>query len=438
MSIYTSYPLLPGKCFSSISDQRSQVYQSVLKNQNSQTNFLERKTEIIVNENINKNNVEKLYTKSIVPYIQNIKENFHKKETITNKIKYKSSKNLKFWKNKNKTFISEYNNQCLIFSTTVFFREGKFSNCLFLYKESKLIITNNKLYVFPNITSVMNKDILLFINFNLSSCILLCNKKNNNEFSILILGTSKQYSFIINNKEIKEKFTFIIGNIIFSSKGHKNNLLGLSLNKNNDNKTIFIRPKEFESKAKTGDLLLFKSFHRHARLQRIFTCDNYDHIAIVQKYEGIIKMYESSCNFKCKKFEWSSFKSYFHNLLFEKVVYRKLIILNKEKKKYFQDNIEKLMDEFYKETKHKDYYLSIFRMIFKTQPEEYEILKDWSKAKGFCCSSLVAAFYLKLGIINLNCSVHCMKPGDFEQNKKSFVFNPGFFLGPEEIIAFSS
>ena len=40
---------------------------------------------------------------------------------------------------------------------------------------------------------------------------------------------------------------------------------------------------EFEYYAKTGDILLFKSMDKCADLQRLYTCDSYDHVGIIYK-----------------------------------------------------------------------------------------------------------------------------------------------------------
>ena len=73
----------------------------------------------------------------------------------------------------------------------------------------------------------------------------------------------------------------------------------------------------------------------------------------------------------------------------------------------------------------------------KRKPKEYELNNDWNKAEGFSCSSLIAAYYIKLGIIKLDKTIHSILPGDFEENKY-LNFLPGFSLGPEKIIEFSS
>ena len=70
-------------------------------------------------------------------------------------------------------------------------------------------------------------------------------------------------------------------------------------------------------------------------------------------------------------------------------------------------------------------------------PDSYEYENNFYEAKGFCCSSLAATIYLRLGVIKLVKSVHSTRPGDFEQNNNRLAFSEGFSLGPEKIIDFS-
>ena len=78
------------------------------------------------------------------------------------------------------------------------------------------------------------------------------------------------------------------------------------------------------------------------------------------------------------------------------------------------------------------------KIIFRCKPNEYEIKGEWEKAKGFCCSSLAAAFYSYNKVIKLKKSAHCFRPGDFEQDKNRLYIQPGFSFGPEQIIEFSN
>ena len=361
------------------------------------------------------------------------------------------------------------------YQTLAFYKEGNYCDNIKKYKECRLLLKENYLYVLNNYNNKRNKisinDInpensfllklekdknineqdkkyikydydlshpLLCLNFNLLSCILLINRKYSNEFSILILGTNKKYSFIIEDQQKKENFCFLIGNFIYNSDGYKYNKLDLALNRKYFYLNTFITPDDFECMAKTGDIILFKTKHILSNLQRFFTRDNYDHIAFIQSNYGFITIFDASKNGSCKSHYWGSFKASLNNLAFDKICYRRLNIEEKnyEKKMEIQENIENITEQFLIEVMNKKYYLSICNILFKSKPKKYEIDGEWEKADGYSCSSLVAALYIKLGVIKLEKSVHCIKPGDFEQNKNLY-FQPGYSLGPEKIIEFS-
>ena len=124
---------------------------------------------------------------------------------------------------------------------------------------------------------------------------------------------------------------------------------------------------------------------------------------------------------------------------FKKIVYRRLNIEEKNWKKKWeiQRRIEKGTEDFIEETKDKKYYLSLCNILCRGKPKNYEMKNEWEKCEGYSCSSLVAAYYIKLGIIKLKKTIHSVLPGDFEENKK-ICFKPGFSLGPEKIIEFST
>jgi len=280
---------------------------------------------------------------------------------------------------------------------------------------------------------------ILCINFDLVSCILLINNITPNEFSLLILGTKKRYSFIIEEKEIKEKCCYILGNLIHNSEGYDYNQLSLVLSHKYFETRTYITPEEFEYSAKTGDLVLFKANHCLADIQRMFTCDKYDHIAIVHSNYGLITLFDASKKGTCKAHYWGSFKLPQNNLMFKRVCYRRLNIEEKNlaKKWQIQENIELVTEQFMNDMTDKKYYISFCDILFKGKPSKKEINGEWDKISGYSCSSLVAALYIKLGIIKLNKTIHSIKPGDFEQNKY-INFLPGFSLGPEKLIYFSN
>ena len=286
---------------------------------------------------------------------------------------------------------------------------------------------------------------LVCLNFNLLSCKILLNKNNNNinckkfEIQILILGTSTKFIIFFKNFEIYKKFIYILGSKIKNSNGDQTNTIGLSLRTKDFYKETYIRTKDFEKIAETGDLLLFRTLDCLSDCQRLFTRDEYDHIALVIRRNGIIELFEATSNENCSLLEWNKFKYRLYNLIFKKVVLRKLNIDEEDTLKYneIRENIEIKSNEFIDKTLKKKYAMSVLKMVIDRKPKEYEKTGDWEKGKGYCCSALTAAFYIYNGVMKLEKSVHCIKPGDFEQDRNRVTILPGFSFGPEKIIEFS-
>ena len=351
-------------------------------------------------------------------------------------------------------YINDFDINFDIFITEVYFKYGEYTNNINKYYKCFLLLRKYYLYIFNqnafiNDNFINNFDInkllnisfpLLFLNFNLLSCILLINKnKNTKEFQIKILGTNKIFSFIIKDEKLFNKYIFIINSKINISDGYKQNKLGLALRNNVFYSEIYITLSEFESIAKTGDILLFQTMHTLSNLQRFYTCDNYDHVGIILKENNGIKIFESTSIGKCSPLSWNVFKILFFNLVYKKIALRKLIYENKDKKLEAENKkiIEEKCKNFLKEIKGKNYYLSILKFLCCQKPEQYEYEKKFEKSEGFCCSALAAALYVKIGIAKLQKSVHSIKPGDFEQRKNKIYFEQGYSLGPEQIIEFS-
>ena len=285
---------------------------------------------------------------------------------------------------------------------------------------------------------------LVCLNFNLLSCKILLNKNNNInckkfEIQILILGTSTKFIIFFKNFEIYKKFIYILGSKIKNSNGDQTNTIGLSLRTKDFYKETYIRTKDFEKIAETGDLLLFRTLDCLSDCQRLFTRDEYDHIALVIRRNGIIELFEATSNENCSLLEWNKFKYRLYNLIFKKVVLRKLNIDEEDTLKYneIRENIEIKSNEFIDKTLKKKYAMSVLKMVIDRKPKEYEKTGDWEKGKGYCCSALTAAFYIYNGVMKLEKSVHCIKPGDFEQDRNRVTILPGFSFGPEKIIEFS-
>ena len=387
---------------------------------------------------------------------------------------FRFNENMK--ENRDNKFKKEFYDNFSIYTTDILFKYGEYSTNINHYQNCTLLLKKPFLYVLnPNPSPITEKTIrffnpdislidyiekntieinknnyilknkfnlsnpLLCINFNLLSCILLINKNKVYEFQIMILGTKNKFSFIINDKILFNRFTYLIQNLIRNTDGSRNNKLGLSLRNNKFYKEIYITPYEFEKEAKTGDLLLFKTLDICADCQRCFTCDNYDHVGLILNKNKKLYIFESTSLGKCSSLSWNSFKQLFFNLVYYKIVYRKLNYENDnlERKNKKLEKLEQNCKTFIEEIKGKDYYLSIPRFLCCNKPDDYEYEKNWNQAKGFCCSALVGAIYIKLGVMKLEKSVHSIRPGDYEQDRNRLIFEEGFSLGPEKILEFS-
>lgn len=382
-----------------------------------------------------------------------------------------------FFKDKKEKFYEkEFYENFSTYTTNIFFKYGGYSDNKKNYKNCILLLRKPFLYVLnPSTKPITEKSIkffnpdlsliniiekkniktdkyslknmfnlsspLLSLNFDLLSCILLINKNEKiNEFQIMILGTKAKFSFLHDNKEVMNKFVYLIQNMIRNTDGSHENKLGVSLKNDYFYKETYITVSDFERQAKTGDLLLFKTIDKCANCQRFFTCDEYDHVGIILKNKNKIYIFESTSLGKCATLSWNSFTQLLFNLVYYKIAYRKLNYENEniQKRKEHMNTLEENCKSIIEVIKGKDYYLSIPRFLFCKKPDNYEYEKDWEKAQGFCCSALAAAIYIKLGVFKLEKSVHSTRPGDFEQDRNRLTFEEGYSLGPEKIIEFSS
>ena len=413
-----------------------------------QENLSERKNHIIkTNVDSQFENISTISNK----YNKNRKSKDEKDNLFKEQLILKEKRELKF--------IKEFDEKFGFISIEIFFKYGYFDKDINRYTKSILIIRKNILYVlkrkiskerdkeekniYPDFLLNRSLDIffpLLCLNLNILSCILLINKnKNTKEFQINILGTNKTFSFIIIDEKEYNKYIYLITDIINKSEGFKQNKLGVSLRNNIFYKVLYITPSDFQSIAKTGDIILFKSIDTCAKLQRLYTCDNYDHIGIIFIENNKIKIFESTSIGKCSPLSWTHFKILYFNLVYEKIAYRQLKYENENKQieEETYKNIEEKCKNFIKEIKGKNYYLSITKFLCCQKPDEYEYDKKFEESKGFCCSALAAALYTKIGVAKLQKSVHSIKPGDFEQKRNKIYFEEGYSLGPEQILDFS-
>ena len=324
---------------------------------------------------------------------------------------------------------------------------------LFFNSEKDIIIEDNKLDLFNNndISLYEYKKLIIlykrynfsnplfFINFDLLSCKLLINKKTK-WINIMILGYNKSLDIFILNEEKYDKFIYLINEKIFNSEGNKNNKMEICLrNSPNFKNYNFMNHKELQLIAKTGDFILFKSRFCGSKFQRLLSRDTYDHIAILEMKNGILSMFQAAINSNVGFFFWDTIIENSLDLLFDIVTFRKLNIEveNEIELNKIQNDIEEKFEEFVKDTKEKKYFLSYKDLAFCSKVEEKQAKGEWDKMEGFSCSSLAAAFYIKIGVIKYEKNIHSIRPGDFQSNKNVLSFNDNFSFGPEIIIDFS-
>ena len=257
----------------------------------------------------------------------------------------------------------------------------------------------------------------------------------------MVLSQKKIYNFVFhimnnNNKIFRTLITLLQRNIV-ESKGYKNNLFDISI-KPNFYRTYFIKESEFEERANTGDILIFKGFKMSSKCQRFFTQADYDHVALLIRKNLILYVYESTLEEGCILRPWREFIENIWNLLYDKMAYRELMIDAKNylEKTNIRNRLQILCEEFYNCTKNKNYYVNLKKIICGSRFKKDKNNTDWKNKKGFSCSALVISSYIKMEIVPYLKNVDEILPGDFSQDSK-MIFNHRFSLSPEYIIDFN-
>jgi hypothetical protein len=426
------------------------------------------------------NNLSLVFNNSIL-------NNSNLKEIININNNDKKDSNLsKIFKERNKKFLKEHNRtrNNIIFTNILYQINNTTLKCALLLKEKELFILNNintndeflsqlnsyqpnsEINIVLNDDNIEHKDIsknggnnfitennklisiqkvynlskpLFYINFELMSCKALINK-NTNWIKILIFGYNENsLNIFIENKENYNKFIYLLNEQIHKSQKEEIDLLEFTIKKNPIyNNHSIISLEEFASIAKTGDLLLFKSRHCGSRFQRFLSRDTYDHVAIIEKKNDVLSLYQSTLSGNIDFVFWDLFLIYSSEKNFDKIVYRRLHIEaeNKKELKNIQKEIVEKFEQFVKETNDKTYYLSFKNLVFCDGIDQDQVNGEWSNMKGFSCSALAAAFYIKIGAIKQERNIHSARPGDFQDNKNILKFNQKFSLGPERILFF--
>lgn len=170
-------------------------------------------------------------------------------------------------------------------------------------------------------------------------------------------------------------------------------------------------------------------------------------MALLLKRNENLYVYETLAKDGAKLRHWKDFIRYYWNLLYERIVFRKLIVNTADSPECDDQIEEDLMDEievklfdFIKITEKKPYRLSCDKLFCASKPKAYEVNDDWSKAKGFYCSQLVAAAFMHAGIMKIETCSGRYLPGSFAVTKKkeSLSLKNQFDLGAEFLLDFTN
>ena len=371
-------------------------------------------------------------------YIFPLKKNFKQNYKILNQDIIMNKQNKKIY-NYNESHEMLNNNQTKITNFSILNNSLNQNKSIIDIKESnkQKPNTNKEILQYNEIFDIYHP--ILVLNFNLISASLSIDV-NNYEITIHVLSL-KDIDFTIKllskNDDFLQRLYITLQNSILNSRGYFINLFGISLNKN-FYKNYYISFNEFEYKSKTGDILLFRGLECPAKLQRVYTKNEYDHVAILHKKNGFLYVYEATSKDGCKERNWHEFIAYMWNLLYEKMVYRELIINENDQK--IKDKIQKELDDkidiYMSQTQGKKYQMKLFPLICGSSKKSYQNENKWNEKEGFICSSLIMGAYLQMGICDYIKNINGIFPGDFSQEGFLPMKKP-FELGPEYIIDFT-
>ena len=320
---------------------------------------------------------------------------------------------------------------------------------------------------------------IFFIDFNMVTAELIIHKKKQ-KFRLIILGKNyeknnledKSNDHIYKYRIVKfrmpyessEVFKLIcegINKSIILSNGYKYNIFSINL-RNNFCNEYFVDYKEFEKRANTGDILLFKGYTKGNKFQRLVTDAEYDHVAALFRDKSELNVFESMGKDGVKLRPWDEFLVYYWYLLYDKMTWRKLNIDKEAMKKYVlkqieeqKDNNDSIENDFdindtkLLEQKFYFYFNKKFKkFIEKTENRKYnfskrgffcksKMRKNYENRKGYSCSELIASLYYYNNIITNEYEASNYLPGNFSRKGITY-FIEGFKLGAEFIIDFSS
>lgn len=127
---------------------------------------------------------------------------------------------------------------------------------------------------------------------------------------------------------------------------------------------------EFLESAESGDIVLMSTSDAQCALQRFVTNSEYDHVAMVVRFNGTVKIFEANADEGVNVYSWPQFQSEFHQ--YEKISVRKLHYPKR-------GELEPRLVGFIKGSIGKKYDLRAFKLMRRKSSED-------DKRGGYFCS----------------------------------------------------
>jgi len=161
-----------------------------------------------------------------------------------------------------------------------------------------------------------------------------------------------------------------------------------------------ISERTFLAEASTGDLLLFRSKSCRAKMQRVISRSEFDHIALVLRYSsGRLGILEATELEGVNIVLWEDFMRFRWHLMYSRIEFRHLVLDR-------SDAVLQDLELFIKDVKDKDFRISSAKLCGNKK-------QDPGKEKHYFCSELVAAAYRRLHLLPEEVASSKYWPGDF-------------------------
>ncbi|SBT77542.1 conserved Plasmodium protein, unknown function [Plasmodium ovale] len=304
--------------------------------------------------------------------------------------------------------------------------EKRFSNSWSGYTKRWFLLKNKKLYYFKSKETLRPSGVLdlQLIHMNINYEYGIKRKRNSNDCflccieSIVCKNEKENESILGEDKEINEWYNLL-------NKSMDNNKITSQpkfiFSENNFWKIDRISVDIFESIADTGDIVLFRSNHATAMLQRMITRGEYDHIGMILRNDkNNLFLLEALSNMGIILTPWELFRKNKWNEAYARIALRRLTWDNSE------ENLQNLLN-FLKNTIGQKYNLKIINF-----------LAPKSDDGGYFCSELIGECWKIMGVIPLSTSCSYIWPSNFsEKFEEKIKLQAGCQLNNELCIDFS-